>query len=92
MISLGRRKEIIMKDPTDDQPLLRRIQELAAEEHRLYEYPRLADGDRARLAKINVELDQCWDFLRQRQALRAAGLNPDEAHVRPPEIVENYEQ
>jgi hypothetical protein len=92
MISLGRRKEIIMKDPTDDQPLLKRIEELAAEEHRLYEHQRLADGDRARLTKINVELDQCWDFLRQRQALRAAGLNPDEAHVRPPEIVENYEQ
>jgi Protein of unknown function (DUF2630) len=42
--------------------------------------------------KINIELDQCWDLLRQRQALRDAGRNPDEAHVRPPEIVENYEQ
>jgi len=81
-----------MKDPTEDQPLLKRIQELADEEHHLFEHPRLTDTDRDRLAKINVELDQCWDFLRQRQALRAAGRNPNEAHVRPPEIVENYEQ
>jgi Protein of unknown function (DUF2630) len=41
---------------------------------------------------IIVELDQCWDLLRQRQALQDAGRNPNEAHVRPPEIVENYEQ
>lgn len=49
---------------------------------------RQATKPHERLAKINIELDQCWDLLRQRQA----GHNPDEAHVRPPEIVENYEQ
>jgi hypothetical protein len=58
----------------------------------LFAHPQLSDVDRARLGKINVELDQCWDLLRQRQALRDAGRNPDDAHVRPPEIVENYEQ
>jgi hypothetical protein len=68
------------------------IQQLAAEEHRLYEHEALTDADRARLTKINIELDQCWDLSRQRQALRDAGHNPDEAHVRPPEIVENYKQ
>jgi Protein of unknown function (DUF2630) len=81
-----------MKDKSEDQPVLRVIQQLADEEHRLYEHEALTDADRVRLAKINVELDQCWDLLRQRQALRAAGRDPNEAHVRPPEIVENYEQ
>ena len=81
-----------MKDKAEDQPVLRVIQQLAEEEHRLYEHESLTDADRARLAKINIELDQCWDLLRQRQALRAAGRDPNEAHMRSPEIVENYEQ
>jgi hypothetical protein len=79
-----------MKDEAEDQPVLNVIQQLAEEEHRLYEHETLTDADRARLTKINIELDQCWDLLRQRQALRDAGRNPDEAHVRPPEIVENF--
>ena len=41
---------------------------------------------------IHLELDQAWDLLRQRQALRSAGLDPDEAHVRPVAVVEAYEQ
>ena len=81
-----------MKDEAEDQSVLKHIQQLAAEEHRLFAHESLTDGDRARLAKINIELDQCWDLLRQRQALQDAGRNPNEAHVRPPEIVENYEQ
>ena len=81
-----------MKDKAEDQPVLRVIQQLAEEEHSLYKHEDLTDADRARLANINIELDQCWDLLRQRQALRAAGRDPNEAHVRPPEIVENYEQ
>jgi hypothetical protein len=39
-----------------------------------------------------VSLDQCWDLLRQRRALRESGLNPDAASARPPEVVERYEQ
>jgi hypothetical protein len=39
-----------------------------------------------------VELDQCWDLLRQRRALRDVGLDPDEAQVRAPQVVENYEE
>jgi hypothetical protein len=81
-----------MKDEAEDQSVLKHIQQLAAEEHRLFAHEGLTDRDRARLAKINIELDQCWDLLRQRQALQDAGRNPNEAHVRPPEIVENYEQ
>ena len=81
-----------MKDEAEDQSVLKVIQELAAEEHRLYAHEALTDADRAHLAKINIELDQCWDLLRQRQALRDAGRSPEEAHLRPPEVVENYEQ
>lgn len=81
-----------MKDEAKDQSVLKVIQQLAAEEHQLYTHEALTDTDRERLAKINVELDQCWDLLRQRQALRDAGRNPDEARVRSPEIVEGYEQ
>jgi hypothetical protein len=81
-----------MKDAPGDRSVLKTIQELAAEEHRLYNHEAPTDADRARLANINIELDQCWDLLRQRQALRDAGRDPNEAHVRPPEIVENYDQ
>ena len=79
-----------MKEQVTDQSVLKHIQTLAAEEHRLYAQESLADADAARLKKIQVELDQCWDLLRQRQARRAAGQNPNEAHVRSPKIVENY--
>jgi hypothetical protein len=57
-----------------------------------YAQSALTDDDRDRLAKIKVELDQCWDLLRQRRALREFGRDPDQAKVRPPKVVENYEQ
>ena len=81
-----------MKEPTTDQSVLKHIKGLAAEEHRLYEQESLAEADAAKLKKIQVELDQCGDLLRQRQARRAAGQDPSQAHVRPAKIVENYEQ
>ena len=81
-----------MENQAEDQPVLNHIQRLVAEEHRLHEQGALPKADRKRLAKVQVELDQCWDLLRQRRALRDAGLDPDEAEVRPPQVVENYEQ
>ena len=78
-----------------DEPVLAQIQRLVEDEHRLYEQGEkttLEDADRRKLASLQVELDQCWDLLRQRRALRETGQDPDDAHVRPPEIVENYEQ
>lgn len=45
-----------------------------------------------RLAEIQVEFDRCYDLLHQRQARRAAGLDPDEAVFRPAEVVERYQQ
>ncbi len=47
-------------------------------------------ADRERLGEIKVELDQLWDLLRQRRALRASGGNPDDAQMRPPGTVEGY--
>ena len=81
-----------MENHAEDQPVLNYIQHLVAEEHRLYEQKALPKADRKRLVQIQVELDQCWDLLRQRRALRDVGLEPDEAEVRPPQVVENYEQ
>lgn len=72
-----------------------RIEELVAEEHRLWEREdegAATDEDRRRLELVKVSLDQCWDLLRQRRALREAGLDPKSAHVRDPEVVERYEQ
>jgi hypothetical protein len=81
-----------MADQLNDRPLLDHIQKLASEEHRLFSHPSLSAADEERLAKIKIELDQCWDFLRQREALRDAGKDPAKAKLRPPKIVENYEQ
>jgi hypothetical protein len=50
------------------------------------------DADRRRLQQLKVSLDQSWDLLRQRRALREAGSDPDAADVRPPDVVERYEQ
>jgi hypothetical protein len=41
---------------------------------------------------VEVALDQCWDLLRQRRARRSAGQDPDEATVRPEEVIERYKQ
>ena len=72
-----------------------RIEELVAEEHQLWDREAsgsASDDERRRLAAIKVSLDQCWDLLRQRRALSEAGLDPDAAEPRPPEVVEDYEQ
>jgi uncharacterized protein DUF2630 len=79
-----------MKDTTD-QPVLGHIERLVAEEHKLYNQAALGEVDRSRLTKIQVELDQCWDLLRQRRARREFGQDPKAAKVRPPDVVEHYE-
>ena len=75
---------------TTDKTVLEHIEHLVAEEKKLYAQGEISDAERERLARINVELDRCWDLLRQRRALREFGRNPDEADVRPAGIVENY--
>ena len=91
MIGGAERQGQVMAIHTTDQSILGAIDKLAKEEHALYEKGDLSDEEKARLKKINVELDQAWDLLRQRRAKREFGQNPDEADIRPPRIVENYE-
>ena len=77
----------------DDKEVLGRINELAREEHELFEresHGKVTDADRVRLRRLEVTLDQCWDLLRQRRARRAAGLDPDGAQVRDEKTVEGY--
>jgi len=75
---------------TTDQTVLKHIEELVAEEKKLYAQGAVSEEEKKKLDQINVELDRCWDLLRQRRALREFGRNPDEAEVRPAKIVENY--
>lgn len=75
---------------TTDQTVLAHIEHLVAEEKALYAKGSISDKEKAELDQINVELDRCWDLLRQRRGLREFGRNPDEAEVRPAKIVENY--
>jgi Protein of unknown function (DUF2630) len=79
----------------DDAEVVRRINELADEEHRLeraHAGEPLSDAELARLRALEVSLDQCWDLLRQRRARRGTGQDPDAAAVRPEETVEGYQQ
>jgi hypothetical protein len=81
-----------MTEHTTDQTVLAHIEQLVAEEKKLYAKGAVSDAEKARLGKINVELDRCWDLLRQRRALRDAGADPDEAHARDRDTVEKYWQ
>jgi hypothetical protein len=83
----------------DDDAIQARIDALEQEEQRLRREEEdsaeagrtdQVDEDAGRLRQIKVELDQLWDLLRQRRALRNAGRNPDEAEMRDPETVERY--
>ncbi len=85
----------------DDASIRNRIEALVAEEQALHEREQAdaeqpaqdaLEADRGRLAAISVELDQCWDLLRQRRARRDAGEDPDEAEARDAGTVEKYLQ
>ncbi|HTY27616.1 MAG TPA: DUF2630 family protein [Mycobacterium sp.] len=77
-----------------DNDTLARIHDLVAQERELRERLVHREIDPAeehtRLRAIETELDQCWDLLRQRRALRETGGDPAEAAVRPPGEVEGY--
>jgi uncharacterized protein DUF2630 len=79
-----------------DPEIQHRIKALIDEEHRLRES--LSGGEitpaeeQERLRAVEVELDQCWDLLRQRRARRSAGQDEGDTAVRPPSTVEGYRQ
>jgi hypothetical protein len=78
------------KPTTHDESIFRKIEGLVHEEQHLYGKSELADHDQVRLEAIKV--DQCWDLLRQREARREFGQDPNKAKVRPASVVERYKQ
>jgi hypothetical protein len=82
-----------------DESIAARIERLVSEEHELREReqtdspnPAALEEDKERLRTVEVELDRCWDLLRQRRALRDAGADPEQAQVRDADTVEHYQQ
>lgn len=79
---------------SSEEEIQERIKTLVEEEHELRGRRErneiAADSELARLQAIEVELDRCWDLLRQRRALRETGQNPDDAQARPGDQVEGY--
>jgi hypothetical protein len=82
-----------------DESIAARIERLVTEEHELRGreqadsgQPEALEGDKERLRTVELELDQCWDLLRQRRALRDAGADPDQAQARDTDTVEGYQQ
>ena len=76
----------------DDKDIRHQIHELVEEEHRLRNSAEHTDETRARVTQLEQDLDQLWDLLRQRDAKRQYGNDPDTAHARPEPQVENYLQ
>jgi hypothetical protein len=79
----------------EDEDVVAKINEIAADEHRLWEKEssgKISDAERSRLAALGVQLDQAYDLLHQRRARRNAGMDPNEAEVRPESVVEGYVQ
>ena len=78
----------------DDQQVLSRIDELVREEeqllHRHEGESNLSPAEHARLEELKIQLDQAWDYLRQRRALRQYGDDPDDASPRDAGTVEGY--
>jgi len=79
-----------MTQPDTDASVLANIQRLVSEEHRLFERGELNPEETHRLSTVQTELDQCWDLLRQRRALREFGGDPSQAHARDADVVKKY--
>jgi hypothetical protein len=80
----------------DQTQILDQVRSLVQREHELREQRQSGelsqDDEQAEIKHVEEALDQCWDLLRQRQARREFGENPDDATVRPVGEVENYLQ
>jgi hypothetical protein len=82
-----------MEDAVDDQKVIDHIAALTHEESELIARESkgtATDADKARVKGIEVALDQCWDLLRQRRALREFGRDPEKAKLRDEKTVEGY--
>lgn len=75
-----------------DKKVMKHIEKLTSEEEQLYSKGNLTEKEMERLNHLKIELDQYWDFLRQRRAFRDAGSNVAKASIRPAEIVEHYKR
>ena len=80
-----------------DEQVAARIERLVEEEHELRsreqgDSAEALEADAQRLRAIELELDVCWDLLRQRRALRDAGTSPEQAKARETDTVERYLQ
>jgi uncharacterized protein DUF2630 len=82
-----------------DESIAARIERLVNEEKQLRgreqadrSEPDALEAETERLRAVEVELDRCWDLLRQRRALRDAGADPDQAQARDAGTVERYQQ
>jgi hypothetical protein len=76
----------------DDKDIRSQIHALVEEEHQLRNATGHTEEQRARITQLEQDLDQLWDLLRQRDAKRQYGEDPDEAKARPEPQVENYLQ
>jgi hypothetical protein len=79
----------------DDAGIRNQIESLVNEEQELLRHGEgqgPEDSRHERLQEVKVELDRCWDLLRQRQAREEFGQDPDDAEARDAKTVENYEQ
>jgi hypothetical protein len=79
----------------DDAQIHSKIEELVAEEHRLWDDEAKGgntEADSQKLADVKIALDKCWDLLRQRRAFAENKLDPDAAQSRDESVVENYLQ
>ena len=76
----------------EDNQILNHIKNLTENEEKLWSKENISDEEVKQLQKMKLELDQYWDLLRQRRALRDAGKNPDKAETRAIDTIENYEQ
>ena len=74
-----------------DKTILAHIGELIEEENRLKNAPAVPADAHARIRHLEEQLDQCWDLLRQRRALREFGDDPEAAKVRNVKTVDGYE-
>jgi len=76
-----------------DEDITGTIRTLLDQEHALRAQEAQTErGEPERLRRLEVQLDQCWDLLRQRRARREFHQDETTAQVRPESMVEGYLQ